>query len=132
MSKSAIYTVNPNTQTVVNGGTVALGGVVRRFGCHAMLNGETIRLNGEGYYLINISMTVSPSAVGTITATLLNNGVNVVGGVASETVAAADDSVNLSISSVVRVYCGATGSLSIETSGVDSNVSNVSVVVAKL
>lgn len=132
MSKSAIYTVNPNTQTVVNGGTVALGDVVRRFGCHAMLNGETIRLNGEGYYLINISMTVSPSAVGTITATLLNNGVNVVGGVASETVAAADDSVNLSISSVVRVHCGATGSLSIETSGVDSNVSNVSVVVVKL
>lgn len=132
MNKSAIYTVNSSVQTVVDGGAVALGNIVRRLGCHAILDGETIRLNGEGYYLINVSMTVSPSAVGTITATLLNNGVNVVGGVASETVAAVDDSVNLSITGMVKVYCGNTGALSVQINGIEADVTNISVTVVKL
>ena len=62
MSKSAIYTTNTSTPTVEIGGIVPVGATTRRYGCNVRQDGNTITLCGQGYYLINVSATMSPSA----------------------------------------------------------------------
>ena len=132
MSKSAIYTANTSAQAVAIGGTVNLGSVVRRFGCAIDLSGNAITIDECGYYDINISATVEPTAIGTVTLTLLNNGVEVTGATASEVVSAANDPASLSFESVVRVFCGNSSALTVVLTGTASNVSNIAVVVTKL
>lgn len=132
MSKSALYTVNSNTQTVDVGATINLGSTIRRFGCETTLSGSTINVDDTGYYNVAVSITATPTAAGTVTATLYNNGVAVPGATASSTVAA-NDTTNLSFDSIVRVFCGATtGALTVVLSGVASEISNIATVVIKL
>ena len=133
MSKSAIYTANTGAQAVPVGGTIALGGIVRRFGCAVDLNGSAVNVTAPGYYTANVSVTAAPTAAGTVTVTMFNNGVAVPGATASVTAASAADAVNLAFDSVVRVPCGGnSGSLSLILTGAASTVSNVAMVVEKL
>ena len=133
MSRSAIYTANTGAQSVPVGGTISLGGIVRRFGCAVDLNGSTINITEPGYYDVNVSVTAAATAAGAVTATLFNNGVAVPGAMASATAAAAGDIVNLSFESVVRVPCGGnSAALSVILTGTASTVSNIAVVVDKL
>ena len=133
MSRSAIYTANTGSQAVAVGGTINLGGIVRRFGCAVDLNGGTINLTEQGYYDVDISITAEPTAAGTVTATLYNGGIAVPGATASATAAAAGDPVNLSIDAMVRVpCCGNSGSLSVVLSGGAATVTNIVAVVEKL
>ena len=133
MSKSAIYVVNNSAQTLAVGNTVALGVVNRRFGCAIDLNGNSVTLDDQGYYDVNVSVTAAPTAAGTVTVTLFNNGVAVPGATASATAAAAGDPVNVSFESLVRVFCGAsTASLTLVLTDASSTVSNVALVVTKI
>ena len=133
MSKSAIYTANTNVQAVTVGGGINPGSIVRRFGCAIDLSGNTITIDDAGYYDVNVSITLAPTVAGTVTATLYNNGIAVTGATASETVASANDLVNLSFESIVRVFCsGNTGALTLVLTGTNANVSNVAVTVNKL
>jgi hypothetical protein len=133
MSKSAIYVANTGAQAVAVGGTIGLGGVIRRFGCAVELSGNSVVINEAGYYGVNVSITAEPTAAGTITATLFNNGVEVPGATASATAAAAGNPVNLSFESLVRVFCGATsGTLTLILTGGAANVTNSAMVVEKL
>ena len=133
MSKSAIYVANTNSQSVAVGGTLEFGSVVRRFGCATNLYGNIINIDEAGYYDVNVSVTASPTAIGTVTVSLFNNGVAVQGATASSTVAVADTPANVSFESIVRVFCGANvGGLSLVLTGTESNVTNVAVVVTKL
>ena len=133
MSRSAIYTANTGSQAVAVGGTINLGGIVRRFGCAVDLNGGTINLTEQGYYDVDISITAEPTAAGTVTATLYNGGIAVPGATASATAAAAGDPVNLSVDAMVRVpCCGNSGSLSVVLSGGAATVTNIVAVVEKL
>lgn len=133
MSKSAIYVANTGTQSVPVDGTISLGSIIRRFGCGVDLNGTGITISEPGYYEVNVSVTAAPTAIGPVTVTLLNNGVAVPGAIASEAVSTANNPTNLSLDSIVRVFCGSgTGSLTLVLSGTDSNVTNVATVVTKL
>lgn len=133
MSRSAIYVANTGAQSVPVGGIVGLGGIVRRFGCAADLNGNTVNITEPGYYDVNVSVTAAPTAVGTVTATLFNNGVAVPGATASASVSTAGNPVNLSFESVVRVPCGGnSGALSVILTGSAATVTNVAMVVEKL
>ena len=133
MSRSAIYTANTGSQAVAVGGTINLGGIVRRFGCAVDLNGGTINLTEQGYYDVDISITAEPTAAGTVTATLYNGGIAVPGATASATAAAAGDPVNLSVDAMVRVpCCGNSGSMSVVLSGGAATVTNIVAVVEKL
>lgn len=133
MSKSAIYVANTGTQSVPVDDTISLGSIIRRFGCGVDLNGTGITISEPGYYEVNVSVTVAPTAIGPVTVTLLNNGVAVPGAIASEAVSTANNHTNLSFDSIVRVFCGSgTGSLTLVLSGTDSNVTNVATVVTKL
>ena len=95
--KSAIYTVSTAVQAVVAGNSLSLGSTIRRFGCSTTLSGNAIALNAPGYYDVDVSVTAIPTAAGTVSVTLFQDGVAVPGAVASATTTAATNSVNLSL-----------------------------------
>lgn len=133
MSKSAIYTCNNAGATLAAGDVIPVGSTVRRFGCNVKQDGNAITLCGQGYYLINASCTVTPSAAGTVSVTALKDGVAVIGANASVTVAATDTATNLSISAIVRNICNCGNSLlSFSLSGAAAVVNNFAVTVEKL
>ena len=132
MSKSAIYAANTSSPTVPVGGIVPVGSTARRFGCNIRQDGNTITMCGQGYYLIDISATVSPSAAGTVSLTAQKDGVAIIGATAAQTVAA-NGVANLNITAIVRNACGCDGSLlSLVLDGVASVVNNLAVTVEKL
>lgn len=134
--KSAIYTANTTPQTVADGGTLALGTIVRRFGCDLNLNGNSIAINGcndAGYYDVSVSITAAPTAAGVVTVSLYRNGVAVPGATASATASAAGDLVNLSIPPLVREFCcGEDSALTLVLTGGEATVSNVAFKVVRL
>lgn len=130
--KSAIYTANSATQAVAIGGTLALGSIIRRFGCAVNLNGNGITLSEPGYYDVDASIVVAPTAAGTVTVTLFQDGVAVPGATASATTTAAADAVTLNIPALVRVMCNSNSILTLVLTGAASSVTNVAFVVEKI
>lgn len=132
MSKSAIYTANTSAQTVAVNDIIPVGTTSRRFGCNIRQDGNTITLTGPGYYLVNASATVAPTAAGTVSVTGQKDGVAVIGATAAATTTVAAESENLSLDFIVRnVGCGSS-ILSFALGGAESTVSNLAVTVTKL
>ena len=133
MSKSGIYVANTGVQSVAIDGAIALGSVVRRFGCGVDLNGTGITIDEPGYYDVNLSVTAEPTAAGPVTVSMINNGVAVSGATATATAAAAGDAVNLSFESMVRVFCnGNIAALTFALTDGAASITNVAVVITKL
>lgn len=133
MSKSAIYTANTIASAVAVDGLVPIGTTNRRFGCNVMQDGNTITINGRGYFAVTASVTVEPTAAGAVGVALNKDGVAVSGAAASATVAAAGDTVTLPVTAIVRNVGDCDSSiLSLVLNGTASNVTNVAVVVEKL
>jgi hypothetical protein len=134
MSRSAIYVANTNAQTVPENGTINPGTIVRRFGCNLGLAGTGIQIQGAGYYDIDASITVTPSAAGILTIAVLKDNVEVPGGMASFTVEA-DSVYTLPISALVRENCACCEGLSNLTfvlQDVAAEVNNIAVIVEKI
>ena len=132
MSKSAIYTTNVSNPTVPVGGIVPVGSTTRRYGCNIRQDGNAITLCGQGYYLVNVSATVAPTAAGTVSLTAQKDGVAIIGATAAQTVAA-NGVANLTIAAIIRNACGCDGSLlSLVLDGVASVINNLAVTVEKL
>ena len=133
MSKSAIYTALSNPTSVSSDAIIPLGATIRRFGCNILQDGNTISIKGRGYFLVNITITAAPAAVGTVTATLNKDGVQVTGATASSSVSTAANPIALPIVAIVRNACDCDSSiLSLALSGEASTVQNVAVSVVKL
>lgn len=128
-----IYTANSTAQTVPVGGTVNLGSIKRRTGCALSMSGDTITMHKSGYYDVSVGITATPTATGTVTATLYQDGVPYPGATVSATVAAADTSVPLPIPAVTVRLCGecCTSNLTVVMSGVETVVNNIAVKVIK-
>ena len=62
---------------------IPLVSLIRRYGCDISFNGNAVNIVGKGYYDIDVSITVPPTAAGTVTATLIKDGVVVPGATAS-------------------------------------------------
>lgn len=135
MSKSAIYTANQSAQNVAINGVINLGSIIRRFGPNLNLSGDAISLSGAGYYDIDASFTLAPTAAGNVTITVYKDNIAVPGATATETAAAANDIINLNISSLVREACQCCEGISNLTfvlTGTAASVTNSAVVVEKL
>lgn len=133
MSKSAIYTTNTAAPTIAVDGIIPVGTTTRRYGCNIRQDGNAITLCGQGYYLVNVSATVTPTAAGTVSVTAQKDGVDIVGATGSETVAAVSNAANISITAIVRNACGCDSSiLSFILGGVAAVVDNFAVTVEKL
>ena len=133
MSKSAIYTTNTTAPAIAVDGIIPVGTTTRRYGCNIRQDGNAITLCGQGYYLVNVSATVTPTAAGTVSVTAQKDGVAIVGATGSETVAAVSNAANISITAIVRNACGCDSSiLSFILGGVAAVVDNLAVTVEKL
>lgn len=133
MSKSAIYTTNTTAPTIAVDGIIPVGTTTRRYGCNIRQDGNAITICGQGYYLVNVSATVTPAAAGTVSVTAQKDGVAIVGATGSETVAAVSSAANISITAIVRNACGCDSSiLSFILGGVAAVVDNFAVTVEKL
>lgn len=131
--KSAIYTANTTATAVAVGSAIPLGTIIRRFGNNVNLSGNGIIMSGSGYYDVNASITLTPTAAGTVTVSLLRDGVAIPGATASETVAAAATTVNLSIPALVRLQCcNSSSTLTFVLTGAAATVNNIGVVVTKV
>lgn len=132
MAKSAIYTANTTPTALAVGDIIPVGTTVRRFGKCINQDGNTITLSGPGYYLVNASATVAPTAAGTVSVTGQKDGVAVIGATASATTTAAAESANLSLDFIVlNVGCGSS-ILSFLLTGTAAVVNNMAVAVEKL
>lgn len=130
--KSALYTAMQTPTAAAVDGVIPLGSLIRRYGCDITLNGNAVNIVGKGYYDVDASITVAPTAAGTVTATLYKDGVAVPGATASGT-AAANGTVNLSIPALVRQVCCAAGSaLTLVLTGVAATVNNVALRVQRV
>lgn len=133
MSKSAIYTTNTTAPAIAVDGIIPVGTTTRRYGCNIRQDGNAITICGQGYYLVNVSATVTPAAAGTVSVTAQKDGVDIVGATGSETVAAVSNAANISITAIVRNACGCDSSiLSFILGGVAAVVDNFAVTVYKL
>ena len=134
MSKSLIYTANTSTQVLAVDSIINPGTVVRRFGPNLNLSGNAIQIAGAGYYDIDTSFVVAPTAAGEVTITAFLNNVAIPGATATATVAAAGDLVTLPIVAVFREPCQCCEGLSNLTfvlTGTAANVTNSAIVVEK-
>lgn len=133
--KSAIYTAMQTPTEVAVNGVIPLGSLIRRYGCDISLNGNAVNIVGKGYkgyYDVDVSITVSPTAAGTVTATLIKDGVVVPAATASAN-AAAGAPVTLAFPALVRQACCASGSaLSLVLTGAASTLSNVALRVQRI
>ena len=133
MSKSVISTANTNIASVVTGTTLDLGNIVRRFGCNCKLSGNSVLLDGEGYYGGSITVTASPTAVGTFTITALLDGAVIPGATATASVSTANNPQTITIPFIARVGCCKKASvLTFVFTGTTSAISNISAVVEKV
>lgn len=130
--KSALYTALQTPTAVAVDGVIPLGSLIRRYGCDISLNGNAVNLSGAGYYDVDASITVAPTAAGTVTATLVKDGVAIPGATASAAAAAGAPTV-LSFSALVRQACCAAGSaLTLVLTGAAATVNNVALRVQRI
>ena len=130
--KSALYTALQTPTAVAVDGVIPLGSIIRRYGCDANLNGNAVNITNAGYYDVDVSITVAPTAAGTVTATLVKDGVAIPGATASAAAAAGAPTV-LSFPALVRQACCASGSaLTLVQSGAAATVNNVALRVQRI
>ena len=133
MSRSLIQVANQSTQVVAADSIISLGSTQRRFGCNLRLSGNGIEVNGEGYYTVDADVSVAPTAVGPVTVALYNNGIQVPGAIAYDSVSTAGNPTTLSINATVRqgCCCDSADNLTLVLLAGAGNVQNVSVRVVK-
>lgn len=101
--KSGIYTINSiDEQDIAVGGIYAPTTIVRRYGPSCQLVGNGISIQGAGYYDVEVVAVVTATAIGTVTASLYKDGVEVPGATATVTASAIGDVVALPITALVR------------------------------
>lgn len=105
MSRSLIQVANQSSQAVAINSIISPGSVQRRFGCNCRLSGNAIEVSGEGYYTVEAAVTVAPTAAGTVTVALYNNGVQVPGAIAYGSVSTAGNPVTLPLFGTIRQSC---------------------------
>ena len=130
--KSAIYAVNTSTVAIPEGGNYQPNTIIRRFGQCCQMANNAIQLNGQGYYDVAVTATVSGTVAGNVTMTVYQDGAVVPGMNATQTIKAVGDTVTLGTSGIVRVYCGRNSStLTVVIGGQAVTGSNLAVDITK-
>ena len=133
-----ISSYNITTQEVAVNGLLTFTTDRILTGCTATRNGQTFQLNKPGYYYVTFNADgAATTAAGDVVVVLQNNGVAVPGAIATQTVAAADDAVNLAFTTIIRVppSCCAvdnTANLTLVNTGVAATFTNANINITKL
>ena len=132
MARSLIQTANQSIQTVADNSIISLGAVQRRYGCNCRLSGNAIEIVGDGYFMIDASVSVSPTEAGQVVIALYENGVQLQGAIAYGTTGAVGEIVTLPITATVRKMCCDTAdTLTVVLVDGAGEVNNISVRVEK-
>jgi len=105
MSKSVLYAVNSNAQTVLPNGVINLGTPVRRYGCNLNMSNGNLEVVGAGYYGIDVNITATVTGTGLATVSLYKDGVAISGASQSVTVGTTGDVVSFNIPCEIRMGC---------------------------
>lgn len=97
----------------------------------------TVTLRKTGYYLVNFSGVLSAASTGLLSAQLYNNGTAIPGAASSVTLDTAEDSKNISFSTIVRVLnsCACvdnTANLTVVNTGLASTYTDAEITVVRL
>lgn len=132
MGKSLIQTTNQTSQTVDENGIISLGSVLRRYGCNCRLSGNSIEVSGQGYYTVDLDVSVTPTSAGNVTVALYGNNVQIPSAIATGTVDVGG-TVTLPISTTIRQVCNckAADSLTVVLLEGAGQVTNISARVVK-
>lgn len=134
-----IQVYNNITTAVSAGGTIPFSGSINRRGCTTLFDSpSTIKLEEIGSYYILANFTYIPTDAGTVTISMVINGVTSTINVSSSYASTAGSPINISIPAIIRVNssnnCPCVDN---ETTirfivNVAGNISNSNVVVTKL
>ena len=130
---SVLYLVNNTAQDVIADGLVSPG-FVRHRNCQsqATLEGNAIRIVGSGYFSIIVSATVSAPAAGNIEIGLYQDGSQIQGAVASETITTANTQVrNLTIVAEILKKCDGITTLTLVNTGAEATFQNLAIRVKR-
>lgn len=131
MRGCALLTRGTSPATVAVGGTVPLGTTIHRAGGSIVRTGDGIACRGAGYFSVAAKVVATPAAAGTVTVSLVADGVTVDS--ASATVAAADTAVTLPLVGAVASGCAcASRTLTLVLTGAESVVSSATVEVTQV
>ena len=132
MARALIQTANQSVQTVADNSIISLGSVQRRYGCNCRLSGNAIEIVGEGYFMVDVSVSVSPTEAGQVEIALYENGLPLPSAVAYGTTSAVGQYVTLPIITTVRKMCCDTAdTLTVVLVNGAGEVTNISVRVEK-
>ena len=132
--KSAIYMANTVATNVAANSAVPFGTIQRRYG--RCVNGTSagITLNEPGYYLVTANISYTAETTGNAVVSLQQDGANVPGATASDTVATATTEINnMTITGIIRVLRGnAPDVITIQNTGIAITTENVAISAVKL
>lgn len=136
-TKPNIYVANTTSTSVLANSIIPLGSIIRRYcQCTLNLSGNAIIVDDKysNYYLVTVSGTFTAPAAGVVTLQLIQNGTNVVGATASETITAAGtETRSISFTAIIRATCGcAIDTLTVLNSGVAATFTNMTVTVERI
>ena len=129
MSKTLIYAVNTATQSIADGGTINFGNVIRKYGCLS-ISGGNVSTNCDGYYDIDVNLTVSGTAAGTANVQVYSNGTALPGAIATVPTTATSVT-SVCIPTVIRQKCCVPCNITVIVSGTSVNITNSSIRVVK-
>lgn len=135
---SALYTANTSEQELAANAQIPFGSIVRRFGrfCNVLgsdvVIGDCNSKEGNGYYNVDCSVTLEPTAIGNVSAQLYVNGQPYPGAMATEYSATAGNPVNLSFPTTVRLFgCCNLATLQVRLGEEGATVTNMAFRVVK-
>ena len=137
MSEPPIYTINASPSELVISttspfATIPLGSTIRCFGCNLQQVGNGIAAQGTGYYKINASVTLTPTAAGNVTVVTFKDGVAIPGATATESVTTAGNTVSVPITAIIRNTCCDSSTLTFVLTTASATINNIAVTVEKL
>lgn len=129
---NAIFMANTASQAVGVNSSVNLGTIQRRFGCGINGGGSGVAISQKGYYLVTATVTFTAPAAGVVAMSLQDNGQQVAGATAAESVTTpTTEQHTIAINAIVRSLSGS-DVLTIVNTGVACTPSNVAITVTKL
>lgn len=130
MSNAFLLAANTTTQALEDRQIINFGTPVRRYGKHINVSGGNVVATGEGYYLVDATITATSVLGGIATLQLYANGVPIPGANASVTVPAAG-TFSLTVPTGFRIKCCEEEIITANILNLATVVSNASIRVVK-
>lgn len=131
MSKAVMYAANSANQTVLSGGVINFGSLVRKYGCNCNVSGGNGEVVGQGYYLIDTNITVTAVDAGATTISLYKDGVAIPGAEAG-LLFTQGGTYAITIPAVIRQNCCCTSTITVVLTGSTGTVNNAAILIEKL